>query len=86
MSVDEQIRIKSVICVVGSIIDQIHFKNIFRIAWQNSEREGVLNESTVPWQCCAVEILTLEGVTEHEFDIYGIFSGVEIWYTLRQTK
>jgi hypothetical protein len=28
----------------------------------------------------------LEGVTEHEFDIYGIFSGVEIWYTLRQTK
>lgn len=38
-SVDEQIRIKSVICVVGSIIDQIHFKNIFRIAWQNSERE-----------------------------------------------
>jgi len=39
MSVDKQIRIKNAICVVGSIIDQIHFRNIFRIAWQNSEKE-----------------------------------------------
>jgi hypothetical protein len=39
MSVDKQIRIKSAISVVGSIIDQIHCKNIFRVAWQNSGRE-----------------------------------------------
>jgi hypothetical protein len=48
MSVDKQIRIKSAISVVGSIIDQIHFKNIFRVVWQNTRREmGV--EYAVVW-------------------------------------
>lgn len=39
MNVDKQIRTKSVICVVESIIGQILFKIIFRIVWQNTERE-----------------------------------------------